>query len=102
MKKKTAGFGLSVVGCGNGRRQSQTTSHLFITMLFLATTYHLQPTTSYAEPTGAAFIKVNPSPRSYALAGANIGSSFGAEGIFSNPANVGSIDQRYELFSSYS
>ena len=85
----------------NGGRRSRSLLLAFV--VFLAINHPLSTIPSlYADPTGAAFIKVNPSPRSYALAGSNIASSFGAEGAYTNPAGLAAIDRRYEVFSSFS
>lgn len=55
-----------------------------------------------AQPSGASFLTVDPSPRSHALGGANPVSSLGAQGIHSNPAMAGRMDRKYEFFSAYS
>lgn len=55
-----------------------------------------------AKPSGASFLTVDPSPRSYALGGANPVSTLGAQGMHSNPAMTGRIDRKYEFFSAYS
>src|SRR2546426_6498586 len=53
-----------------------------------------------ASPAGMSFLKINPSPKAYALGGSNAIASLGAES--SNPAQIGISEKKYELFSSYS
>ncbi len=55
-----------------------------------------------AQPSGASFLIVDPSPRSYALGSGNPVATAGAQSIHSNPAGLGRIDHRFEFFSAYS
>ena len=53
-----------------------------------------------AQPSGSAFLKVDPSPRSYALGGADMVASVGAEALSANPANLAAMQSRYEMFNA--
>lgn len=53
------------------------------------------------QATGAAFLGVTPSPRSYALGMSNAVSSLGAESLGANPANLGLMTDRFEAFTAY-
>ncbi len=55
-----------------------------------------------AEQSGAAFLRIDPSPRAYALGGAGSVMAFGAQAIGANPANLGAAKYKYEMFSSFS
>src|SRR5690348_10340155 len=55
----------------------------------------------FAQTSGAAFLKIDPSPRSYALASADAVAVSGAQAIGQNPANIGLMSQKYEVFTSY-
>ncbi len=67
----------------------------------LAAVILLAAAASYGvSPTGMAFLKINPSPKAYALGGSNAIAGLGAES--SNPAQIGLADKKYELFSSSS
>ena len=57
---------------------------------------------SYAASSGSSFLKIDPSPKSYALGNSNAVYSFGAESLNSNPAHLAFSDNRYELFSAFS
>lgn len=54
-----------------------------------------------AGAAGAAFLDISPSARSSALGGADVVSSLGAESLGANPANLGLMRGRYEVFSTY-
>lgn len=56
---------------------------------------------SYAAESGAAFLQVSPSPRAYALGRSYGITALGAESIGANPANLGLMPRRFEVFSSY-
>jgi len=60
----------------------------------------LLASTSYAE-SGAAFLKISPSARSYALGQSNTVSALGAQAITANPANMHRMNSRMEVFSSF-
>lgn len=51
--------------------------------------------------TGASFLSIDPSPRSFALGMTNAISSLGVEAIGSNPANLLATSSRYSFFTSY-
>ncbi len=51
---------------------------------------------------GAAFLKVDPSPRSFAMGGTNSVMAFGAQAIGANPANLGVVKRKFEAFTSFS
>ena len=57
---------------------------------------------SFAAPSGAAVLKIDPSARSFALGKSNAITSQGAAALSANPANTLNIDQRYEVFSAFS
>ncbi len=58
--------------------------------------------TAAAETSGAAFLRIDPSPRTYALGGASSVMAFGAQSLNSNPANLGAAKYKYEAFTSFS
>ncbi len=51
---------------------------------------------------GAAFLTIDPSPRSYAMGGSNSVMAFGAQAIGANPANLGVVNRKFEAFTSFS
>ena len=51
--------------------------------------------------TGARFLKIDPSPRSYALGGVRSVGSIGAESMNANPAQLGFLNGKYEFFSAF-
>src|SRR5271168_2795845 len=55
----------------------------------------------YSQTAGAAFLSVDPSPRSYALGTADAIASSGAQAVGQNPANLGLTTEKYEAFTSY-
>jgi hypothetical protein len=55
----------------------------------------------YAQTSGAAFLTIDPSPRSYALGSVDAIASSGAQAIGQNPANLGLSAEKYETFTSY-
>lgn len=57
---------------------------------------------SYAASAGAAFLKIDPSARSYALGQSGVVSALGAQAIGVNPANLMSLGRKMELLTSYS
>lgn len=54
-----------------------------------------------AGAAGAAFLDISPSARSSALGGADVVASLGAESLGANPANLGLMTGRYQVFSTY-
>src|SRR4051812_1499979 len=54
-----------------------------------------------ASRSGAAFLEISPSARSYALGRSNGITALGAQAIGANPANLGLMSQRFEVFSAY-
>jgi hypothetical protein len=54
-----------------------------------------------AQTSGAAFLSVDPSPRSYALGSVDAIASSGAQAVGNNPANLGLMREKYEAFTSY-
>lgn len=54
-----------------------------------------------AAPSGAAFLNIDPSARSYALGSADAVASNGPEAMGRNPANIGLMLHKYEAFTSY-
>lgn len=54
-----------------------------------------------AAHSGAAFLSIDPSPRSYALGSTDVIASDGAQAIGQNPANIGLLTRPYEIFTSY-
>jgi hypothetical protein len=56
---------------------------------------------AHAENAGTAALNITPSARAFALGGTNAVSSLGAEAIGANPANLGLLRQRYQVFSFY-
>lgn len=53
-----------------------------------------------AEPSGGAFLTVQPSVRAYALGVSNV-TAVGAQALGSNPANLGILSRRFELYTAY-
>jgi len=51
---------------------------------------------------GASFLKIDPSARSYALGRSQVISSLGAEAVGANAANLDVLGRKYEMFSTYS
>lgn len=70
-------------------------SSLVVTAFFLETA-------QVSAKTGAAFLKVDPSPRSFAMGGTNSVMAFGAQAIGANPANLGVVKKKFEMLTSYS
>lgn len=54
-----------------------------------------------AQTTGAAFLNVDPSPRSYALGSADSIADPGAQALDRNPSLVGLMTTKYEVFGAY-
>jgi len=59
------------------------------------------PCVLHAGESGAAFLTIPSSPRALALGQSEAVSAVGAQAVDANPANLGLLGQRYELFSSY-
>lgn len=57
---------------------------------------------AHADPSAAAFLKIDPSPRSYAMGRSRVVSSLGAQAVGANPANLQKLSDKYELFTTYS
>ena len=55
----------------------------------------------YGQTSGAALLSVDPSPRSYALGSVDAIASSGAQAVGQNPANLGLMREKYEVFTSY-
>ncbi len=55
-----------------------------------------------AAQTGGAFLKIDPSARSYALGQSGAVAALGAESIGTNPANLMDMSRKMELMSAYS
>ncbi len=53
------------------------------------------------QTTGAPFLGITHSARSYSLGLSNVVSALGAQAIGANPANLGLMRRRFEAFSSY-
>ena len=54
-----------------------------------------------AEPSGAAFLTIPSSPRAFSLGQSGAVSALGAQAVGANPANLGFLERKYEVFSSY-
>ena len=72
------------------------------TAIGLCAGFALQAGNGFCAATGASFLKVDPSPRTYALGGSNALLSLGAEALSGNPANLGIARKKFELFTSFS
>lgn len=59
------------------------------------------PCAALAQTSGAAFLSITPSARSYSLGLSNVVSALGAQAIGANPANLGLMNERFEAFSAY-
>ncbi len=57
---------------------------------------------SAQSTSGAAFLGITPSVRSFALGQANALTALGAEAVGANPANLGLMSQEMEVYTSYS
>ena len=69
---------------------------------FVAGALFFLPATLPAQTaTGASFLQITPSPRSYALGMSKGVTSLGAQAVGANPANLGLMTKRFEVFSSY-
>src|SRR5690242_14116595 len=67
----------------------------------LAGSLGIIPSNVSGQTSGAAFLKTDPSPQSYAMGNSNVVTSLGAQANGANPANLGSMSRRFEVFSSY-
>ncbi len=50
---------------------------------------------------GASFLRVDPSPRTQAMGNSSSVLSFGAQSLGANPANLGAVKYKYEMFTSF-
>lgn len=73
----------------------------WITFGLLVTLLAIRGTDVVAAMSGAAFLNIDPSPRSYALGGARVVTSLGAQAIGANPANLIGMRNKYEVFTTY-
>jgi len=55
-----------------------------------------------AGQSGAAFLKIDPSAKAYAMGRVNVVSALGSQAIGANPANLQHLNQKYEFFSVFS
>lgn len=74
----------------------------FVSAAFATVFAGFLPSLAFALPSGAAFLEVDPSPRSYALGNGNPAAAMGAQALYSNPAALSRTDRRFEFFSAYS
>lgn len=54
-----------------------------------------------AEPSGAPFLRIDPSARSYSLGSAGAVAAQGAQALGQNPANLGVLSRPFEAFAAY-
>lgn len=77
-------------------------TRLFTKFFALALSASLGGIPELLAKSGAAFLTIDPSPRSYAMGGTNSVMAFGAQAIGANPANLGVVNRKFEAFSSFS
>jgi hypothetical protein len=70
-------------------------------IIFIMVAFSSLPS-AFASLSGGAFLKIDPSPRSYALGKSQSVASMGAEALAGNPANLMAMDRHYEVFSAFS
>ena len=73
---------------------------LTITVTFLSLT--LSSSLALSASTAGAFLKIDPSARSYAMGQSGVVSALGAESMGSNPANLMDLPRKTELLTAYS
>lgn len=73
---------------------------LWVSLPYLS--HWLSSNLAFSQTTsGASFLKISPSVKSNALGNTSTLSALGAEALGANPANIGFMSQRFEVFASY-
>ena len=72
---------------------------LFLGILYVLSLMNAVP--AHSQTSGAAFLNVDPSPRSYALGSADSIADPGAQAMDRNPSLVGLMMTKYEVFGAY-
>ncbi len=75
----------------------KATTRILVTAAVLSAT----PKAWAESTTGAAFLQVTPSVRAFGLGMANAMTAIGAEAVGANPANLGLMPRRFDVYSSY-